>query len=51
MLFRLLHHPPRLDYLNLTLADIEGMEEELAIKLLEKLDVARESTIDANRAK
>ena len=47
MVFQLLHHPPKLDYLNLSLADIEGLDEELAIKLRERLQAVREKTIAA----
>jgi hypothetical protein len=51
MVFALLHHPPKLDVLNLTLQDINGMDEELAIKLWEKLEIARERTVEAYKGK
>lgn len=50
MLFALLHHPPKVDALNLTLADIEGMEEGLAIKLKERLEEARRKTYEAYKS-
>ena len=47
MVFELLNRPPKLDSLNLTLRDIDGMEEGLAIKLVERLRKAREGTVEA----
>lgn len=47
MVFGLLHQPPKVDSLNLSLADINGMEEGLAAQLWDRLIKARERTLDA----
>lgn len=40
---------PKTDYLNLTLADVNELDEGLAIKLFDKLTKAREETAEAYR--
>lgn len=49
MVFGLLHHPPKLDALNLTYTDILEMEESTARMLWERLQAARERTVEAHR--
>lgn len=51
MVFALLHRPPELDSLNLSLSEIDEMEEHLAIRLYEKLQDAREVTVNAKRGR
>lgn len=50
MVFSLIHRPPRLDWLNMTLSDVDELDEGLAEALWERLKEAREKTIDALRA-
>lgn len=47
MVFALLHRPPKLDYLGLTRADIDGLEEEEIEYLWSLLEEHREATIEA----
>ena len=49
MVFGLLHHPPRLDALNLTFADVNDMEESTARMLWDRLQAARERTVEASK--
>jgi hypothetical protein len=49
ILFEFLHRPPELDYLNLSLSDVENMDEDTAFGLLDKLQDRRKQTIEARR--
>jgi hypothetical protein len=44
-----LHRPPELDYIQATPEWVEGLEESVAIKLLDQLKEARQQTIAAKR--
>ena len=45
ILFSFLHRPPNLDYLQLSLAEVNALEEDVARELLERLQEAREITV------
>lgn len=50
MVFGLIHRPPRLDWLNMTLGDVDELDEGLAEALWDRLQKAREKTIDMLQA-
>jgi hypothetical protein len=50
VLFAFLHRPPELDFLELSLDDVENMDEDTAFGLLDKLREQQERTIDARKA-
>jgi hypothetical protein len=51
MVFGLLHKPYELDSMNLSLQDIDELDEDLATALWDRLQKAREKTMDLLRAR